>query len=203
MPKRAERLSNGRGQSMRSPKTTRRMTAIMRRLSGPIPNSSGTTLKATATAANEITKPSAIKAGLALLVCPIEAPRRIGRRGREHGAAIVKIPASSANRTVSIGLHQLNWTHESTSVNSDEIAGRLHHPRHVFVKLLQAQKELSYSWVTRRKPSSGVQSTTRACNLDADHREVTVGRPDLPDRRLYTEAIYVKLANGASTCLKI
>ncbi len=43
-------------------------------------------------------KPSTMKRGLVLLVCPTEVPRRIGNRGKIQGAAIVKMPAKMAKK---------------------------------------------------------------------------------------------------------
>ena len=56
-----------------------------------------------AAAENEITKPSAIIAGRALLVWPTDAPSRIGSIGSVQGAATVTTPASSARTRFNIG----------------------------------------------------------------------------------------------------
>src|SRR4029079_5093882 len=44
-----------------------------------------------------------MKTGRALLVRPMEVPKRTGRTGNVHGAATVRMPARRANRRVSIG----------------------------------------------------------------------------------------------------
>jgi hypothetical protein len=49
-----------------------------------------------ATPEKDVTKPSAINSGRALLACAIDAPRRIGRTGNVHGAATVAEPANKA-----------------------------------------------------------------------------------------------------------
>src|ERR1700730_12073250 len=56
-----------------------------------------------ATAENEMTKPSAIRAGRSLPVWPTDAPSRIGSIGSVQGAAMVTTPASRARTRLNIG----------------------------------------------------------------------------------------------------
>src|SRR6185369_2828041 len=91
------------GQSIRTPKMNRSPAATVRSLSGSIPTIRVIALKTIATIVKDATKPSAMKTGRALLVRPMEAPKRTGRTGNVQGAAIVRMPARRANRRVSIG----------------------------------------------------------------------------------------------------
>lgn len=58
--------------------------------------------KAIAAVEKTITKPATINRGRVLLVCPIDEPNKIGNKGKIHGAAIVRIPASTAKNIWSI-----------------------------------------------------------------------------------------------------
>jgi len=94
--------SNSVGQIINSPKPTNRITAAVRNTSGSESKARVIALSSNATIENDITKPSAIIAGRALLVWPIDAPSRIGSIGRVQGAATVTTPASSARTRFNI-----------------------------------------------------------------------------------------------------
>src|SRR3984893_16611824 len=106
-PNRTDSHSNGAGQIISNPKTSRKIAAPVRSTLGSKSNTRGIALNANATIENDITKPAAIIAGRALLVWPTDAPSRIGSIGRVQGAATVTTPASSAKTRLNIGsVHQ-------------------------------------------------------------------------------------------------
>src|SRR5882757_10237783 len=78
---------NGAGQIIRRPNPASRTAAPVRSTFGSKSKARVIALSSNATIENDITKPSAIIAGRALLVWPTDAPRRIGNIGRVQGAA--------------------------------------------------------------------------------------------------------------------
>jgi hypothetical protein len=55
-----------------------------------------------ATPEKDVTNPSAINSGLAMLVWATDAPRSMGKTGNVHGAAIVAVPANKATTAASM-----------------------------------------------------------------------------------------------------
>ena len=81
---------------------------MVRRVSCSIPNNRVIAPNTIATSEKDVTKPSAMKTGLALFVCPTDEPSRIGKTGKVHGAAIVRMPASRERITVAIQVAPIN-----------------------------------------------------------------------------------------------
>ena len=102
--RRAASRSNAAGQIISAPKTTNSTRPAMRNASGSKCSAVATAFNASATKANDTTKPAAMKAGRAPARRPIDAPSRIGSTGSVQGAAIVSMPAKSASRRSGIGV---------------------------------------------------------------------------------------------------
>jgi hypothetical protein len=91
-------ISNGLGQIINIANTARRTIATFRKELGDRPKLSTNTESKKLARAKLKTKPRTINNGLVLLCWPTELPNMIGKSGSMHGAAIVRIPASSANK---------------------------------------------------------------------------------------------------------
>jgi hypothetical protein len=102
--------SNGAGHIISRPKPTRRIAAAECSVAGSKSKIFAIAFRSSATAENESTKPAAMAAGRILLLCPTEAPSRIGSTGRVQGAAMVTTPASSARTRESIEGPHGGWS---------------------------------------------------------------------------------------------
>jgi hypothetical protein len=83
--------SNAAGQIISAPKMTSSTRPAVRNASGSKCKAVAMALSASATKANDATKPAAMKAGRAPARCPIDAPSKIGSTGRVQGAAMVRM----------------------------------------------------------------------------------------------------------------
>src|ERR1700722_5573428 len=108
--RRAASRSNGVGQTISTPKTTSSTRPAVRKASGSKCKAVAVAFNASATKANDATKPAAMKAGRAPARRPIDAPSKIGSTGSVHGAAMVRIPANSASRRSGIGVEGVRRT---------------------------------------------------------------------------------------------
>src|SRR5258706_4299924 len=159
-PIRIDSHSNGAGQIISNPNPSSRIAAPVRSTLGSKSNTRVIALSNNAAAENEMTKPSAISAGRALLVWPTDAPSRIGSIGRVQGAAIVTTPASSARTRLNIELDpsgslvralrpcELVW---SFGMPRRCVTRAIFGSRHVFVRLLRMPQ-------TQSDPEGGIPS---------------------------------------------
>src|SRR5258705_7005152 len=95
--------SNGAGQTISNPNPSSRIAAPVRKTLGSKSKMRVIALSNKAAAENDRTKPSAIIAGRAFPVWPIDAPSSMGSIGSVQGAATVTTPASSARIRLNIG----------------------------------------------------------------------------------------------------
>ena len=108
--RRAVSRSNGVGQIISTPKMTSSTRPAVRKASGSKCKAVAVAFNASATKANDATKPAAMKAGRAPARRPIDAPSKIGSTGSVHGAAMVRMPANSASRRSGIGVEGVGRT---------------------------------------------------------------------------------------------
>src|SRR6516165_1247716 len=102
--RRAASRSNAAGQIISAPKITNKTRPAVRNTSGSKCSAVAMPFNASATKANDTTKPVAMKAGRAPARRPIEAPSKIGSTGSVQGAAIVRMPANNASGRSVIGV---------------------------------------------------------------------------------------------------
>ena len=92
------------GHTISAPKNTSSTRPAVRNRSGSKYKAVATAFNASATKANDATKPAAMKAGRAPARRPIDAPSKIGSTGSVQGAAIVRMPANNASGRSGIGV---------------------------------------------------------------------------------------------------
>src|SRR5215470_7184276 len=107
--------SNAAGQIISAPKITSRTRPAVRNTSGSKCRAVATAFNASATNANDATKPAAMKAGRVPARCPIDAPSKIGSTGSVQGAAIVRMPANNASGRSGIGVKGVRRARRGTS----------------------------------------------------------------------------------------
>src|SRR6516164_9282934 len=112
---RAVSRSNAAGQIISVPKMTSSIRPAVRSVSGSKCKAVAMPFSASATKANDATKPAAMKVGRAPARCPIDAPSKIGSTGSVHGAAIVRMPANNASGRSGIGAKGVRRTRRGAS----------------------------------------------------------------------------------------